>query len=49
MSVWYEIEDQEDVELSEDGGTLEIKFNIDDNGSVYVEVPIKIIKKALEK
>ena len=48
MSVWYEIEDQEDVELSEDGKTLEINFNSDHNGNIYVEVPIDIIKKALK-
>lgn len=43
MSEWYQIKEQEDVELSEDGECIEILFNTNDSGNQYVEVPIKFI------
>ena len=37
MSEWFEIKNQEDVEISEDGKTLEILFNTNRFGNQYVE------------
>ena len=43
MSIWYEIKDPEDVKLSQDGKTIEVNFTGDDNGNMYVEIPVKFI------
>ena len=47
MSIWHEIKKQEDVELSEDGKTLEILYKHDHNGNKYIEIPVEFIKCAL--
>lgn len=47
MSVWYQIKDGDDVELSEDGKTLDICFLEDHNGGNYIEIPVEFIKKAV--
>lgn len=47
MSEWFEIEDQEDVELSKDGRSIEILFNSTDQGNQYVDVPIEFIRRLL--
>jgi hypothetical protein len=47
MSVWYEITNQEDVEVSEDGKTIEVLFSTDNFGNNYVEIPIKFIEHCL--
>ena len=49
MSIWYEIKDGSNVELSADGTTVEVLFNTDYNGNNYVDIPIEFIKKALEE
>lgn len=43
MSQWYEIKDKEDCSISEDGKMLQINFDGDHNGNLWVEVPIKFI------
>ena len=47
MSLWYTIEDPEDVEISENGKTLDVLFHSDDSGNHYVEIPIEFIKSLL--
>jgi len=47
MSIWYIIEDPEDIEISEDGETLDVLFTFDDSGNHYVEIPIEFIKSLL--
>ena len=48
MSIWHEIKDPEDVELSEDKKTLEVCYGSDNNGNLYVDIPIEFVKLALE-
>lgn len=43
MSVWYEIKDREDCNISEDGKMLQVNFDGDHNGNLWVEIPIKFI------
>lgn len=43
MSMWYEIKDIADIEISEDGNSLEIMFRNDRNGNNYVDVPIDFV------
>ena len=43
MSVWYEVADQEDVELSEDGEFLCVLFDSGIVGKIYGEIPLKFI------
>ena len=43
MSTWIEIKNQEDVELSEDGKTIEVKYNFDEFGNTYIEIPVEFI------
>jgi len=45
MSVWYQITDQEDIEISEDGKTLHVLFHTDHSGNIYVEIPIEFIER----
>ena len=47
MSIWYEVTDENDVELSDDGKSVEILFSSDFNGNSYVDVPVEILKKIL--
>ena len=47
MSMWYKIKDQEDVEISEDGKTIDVLFGGDHNGNNYVEIPIEFITNVL--
>jgi len=49
MSEWYKIKDQADVELSEDGKSIEIMFNTNYSGSQYIEVPVEFIKRVLKE
>lgn len=54
MSEWYKVEDQEDVGLSKDGKMIQICFDANYNGNVWVEIPIEFLKdlkldKAIEK
>jgi hypothetical protein len=43
MSIWYKVEDREDVNLSADGKTIDVNFSGDDNGNIYVEIPIEFL------
>lgn len=47
MILWKKIKDQDDVELSEDGKTLEVLYDTDNQGNYYIEIPIEIIRKAM--
>ena len=47
MSVWYTIFRQEDVEVSEDGKTIDVLFSTDGSGNNYVEIPIRFIETAI--
>ena len=49
MSEWYEIKNQEDIELSEDGESIEVLFNSNKFGNQYVDIPIEFIIKVLPK
>jgi hypothetical protein len=48
MSEWFDIESKDDIEISEDGETLEILFNTNKFGNQYVEVPIEFITEILK-
>ena len=47
MSIWYEIKNPEDIEISEDGKTVEILIGTDYSGNIYVEIPVKILRQKL--
>ncbi len=47
MSEWYEIKDQDDVELSEDGKSIEILFNTNKFGNQYVDIPLNFIMRTI--
>ena len=49
MSIWHEIKDQEDVQLSDDGKTIEVCYGSDNQGNLYVDIPIEYVKLALSK
>lgn len=44
MSTWIKIKKQEDVELSEDGKTIDVLYSFDHNGNNYIEIPVEFIK-----
>jgi len=48
MSEWIEIDDKDDVSLSDDGTTIDILYNFDENGNKYIEVPVKWVKELLK-
>lgn len=48
MSKWQEITDSEDVSLSADGKTIDVYIGSDDEGSIYIEIPIEFIKEKLK-
>lgn len=48
MSIWYEIKEQDDVELSDDKKTLEVCYEHDHNGNLYIDIPIEFVKHALD-
>lgn len=47
MSLWKKIKDQDDVELSKDGKTLDVLYDGDQQGNYYIEIPIEFVKIAL--
>jgi hypothetical protein len=49
MSEWFEIKAREDVEVSDDGKTLEVLFNTNEWGNQYVAIPIEFIMSAIVK
>ena len=48
MSIWYEIKNKVDVELSDDKKSIEILYKNDNQGNYYVDVPIEFIKEILK-
>jgi hypothetical protein len=44
VSEWHEVTDADDISVSEDGENLEIYVCSNDNGNVYVEVPIAMLE-----
>ena len=47
MSTWVEIKNQEDVELSDDGKTIEVLYSSDQHGNNYIDIPVEFIKSVL--
>ena len=47
MSTWIEIKKQEDVEISEDGKTIQVLYRYDHNGNNYIEIPVEFVKTHL--
>ena len=47
MSEWWQVKDPDDVDVSDDGETLDVLFNTNYAGNCYVEIPIEFVKKAL--
>lgn len=45
MSMWYEIKDKDDVSLSEDGKSLQVNFDSNHNGNIWVEIPLEFIDR----
>jgi len=48
MSTWYDIQKQEDVEVSENGTELHILFDYGRFGNKYVSVPIELVLEAIK-
>lgn len=48
MSLWYEITDEEDVSLSEDGKHLQVNYDSDKNGNLWVEIPLEFIERLMK-
>jgi hypothetical protein len=46
VSEWHEAGEDE-IEISEDGKTLDVLVKQNDNDNVYVELPIDIVRKKL--
>ena len=49
MSKWYEIKDKEDINISEDGKMLQVNFGGDNDGNLWVEIPIEFITDIIKK
>jgi len=47
MSEWWKVKDPDDVDVSDDGETLDVLFKTHYTGDCYVEIPIDFVKKAL--
>ena len=47
MSTWYDIEDPDDIDLTDDGEFIHIWFDNDVDGNKYVSVPVELIKDRL--
>jgi len=43
MSEWFEITDPKDIEVSDNGETIEVWFDSDKNGNKYVDIPLALI------
>jgi len=46
MSEWRTIP-EEDIDLSEDGETIEVRTHSNEHGNVYVELPVGAVRKLL--
>lgn len=49
MSVWHTVKDIDDIDISEDGKTLEVLLNSDNFGNNYIEIPIEFVVKKLNE
>lgn len=50
MSIWYDIKKTDEVNVSDDGKTLDILFDSKDyNGAMYVQVPLERVKEVLKE
>jgi len=47
MSEWFEIKDRSDIEVSDNGETIEVLFDSDRNGNKYVDIPISLIAEVI--
>jgi hypothetical protein len=47
MNEWYTVKDSDDVSLSKDGKTIDVLFDSNDWGNVYIEIPVEFIAKLL--
>ncbi len=47
MSKWHDITDKDDVSISEDGKSLQICFDSDHNGNIWVEIPLELLPDKL--
>ena len=47
MSEWINIENKEDVELSEDGKNIEVHHGYDTWGSQYIVIPVEFIQELM--
>ena len=47
MSEWYEIKEPEAISLSLDGKSINVQFDYNDFGAVYIEIPVDFILKKL--
>jgi len=48
MSLWTCVDEQEDVSLSEDKQELHVRYGNDENGSLWLYIPIEIVKEAMK-
>ena len=47
MSEWFEITDPKDIEVSDNGETIEVWFDSDRNGNKYVDIPLALISEVI--
>lgn len=45
MSIWHQVKEIDDIEVSEDKKTLDILFRGDNNGNEYIEIPLEFIRQ----
>jgi len=48
MSEWFKVEDDFNVSVDNDGEMLDVMFDTNYQGTVYVEIPIEFVRKALK-
>jgi hypothetical protein len=48
MSEWYRIKDPDDVSLNEDTETLDVLFDYNNFGNVYIEIPLDFVTKTIK-
>ena len=49
MSIWYEIENPDDIDFSEDGEEMHILYKDDSKGNHYVSILVKLVREKLEE
>ena len=47
MSKWHKVNDKYDVSLNEKGDTVQVCFDGDHEGNIWVEIPIEYIDRAI--